>query len=139
MRRTAAPAISNPAIQRASVINPVASSCGHSVFQSTSARSVIQCHPVCATSAERMIIPTRPDITYRRSSASTGSIAASTAIWPSSIPMLNESSETTRWRPANWRFCCSPYENPNPWTSPKRPVISQRRRRSAPRMFSSAM
>src|SRR5207237_318597 len=74
-KRTAPPTSNTPATQRARVASPAASSRGHSICHSTWARSIIQCHPVWATSAERTMMPTRPASTYRRSSDRKGSIA----------------------------------------------------------------
>ena len=57
-------------------------------------------------------MPTRPGSTRRRTSASAGSITASAAIWPSSMPTLNANSDTSRCVPANWKFSLRPVREP---------------------------
>ena len=51
---------------------------GHSKVysRSFSQRSIIQCHAVCATSADRMIVPMRSATTKRKSSSSAGIISS---------------------------------------------------------------
>lgn len=101
---------------------------------------VIQCQPVCATSADRIIVPIRSATTRRNSSSSAGISSTSTSNCPSSTPILNESSDASKCDPANCSVSRSANENPKPWTSPKPNAIIHRRCTVAPpTIFSSAM
>ena len=70
----------------------------------------------------------------RRQSAS-----ASTSIWPSSTPTLNDNSDVTRCAPANWRDSRSANQKPKPWTRPKPKATSHRCANVEAIMFSIAM
>ena len=106
---------------------------------STPHRSVIQCQLVCATSVDSRMVPTFSATTWRNIRWRAGTSTASTSNWPSSTPMLNDSSDVSRCEPANCRVSRSANENPNPCTSPNRNVMVHRRCTLAPRMFSMAM
>ena len=56
---------------------------------------------MCATSADKKIVPTRSATTYLNSSASAGTAIASTNSCPSSTPTLNATSDVARCEPAN--------------------------------------
>src|SRR5258705_13252650 len=112
---------------------------GHGNWRSTPYRSTIHCQAVCATSAERTIVPILSATTKRKSTSSAGTISTSTSSWPSSTPTLKESSDVSRYEPANCTVCCRPNEKPKPCTRPNRNVMSHRRRGVTTTMFSSAM
>src|SRR5579864_8827398 len=60
---------------------------------STFPRSIIQCHAVWATSAERMMVPMRSATANRKNASSAGISNTSTRSWPISTPTLNDSSD----------------------------------------------
>src|SRR5271170_1727378 len=91
---------------------------GNGNFASNSPRSIIQCQPVWATRADRIITPMRSSTTYLNNRLSAGTSTTRTESWPISTPRLNPSSEVTRWSPANCSCSRSAKENPKPWINP---------------------
>src|SRR5262245_1296011 len=96
-------ASSTPSARRSAAINPritlarnAASSFGNGNLANCSPRSIIQCQATWATSAERMMIPSRSGNTYPSSRLSAGISTSSAASWPSSTPTLKQSSAVSR-------------------------------------------
>ncbi len=94
--------ISSMAARMAPAANSASSAGKVSSYRdSTAHRSSIQCHAVCATNAERMIVPIRSATACRNSQFSAGTASARTNNCPSSTPRLNDSSDAARCAPAN--------------------------------------
>lgn len=88
-------------VHPASTTADVSFGVGQSAERRSSARSTIQCHPVCASIADRMMTPRRSGKTNVNSTLSTQTAIRRTAICPSSTPTLNDSSDNRRCEPAN--------------------------------------
>ena len=71
------------------------------------------------------MIPIRADIPPRKRRASAGTKTQRTASWPISMPTLKESSDTSRYDPANCSCSYSTSVNPNPWTKASAVVITR--------------
>ena len=108
--------------------------------QAAAPRSSIQCHAVCATNADRMIVPIRSATTCLNTSASAGTASASTNSCPSSTPTLNETSDVARWRPGELHRLAQREREAEAVHEPEAERDQPRVARAwRPTMFSSAM
>jgi CubicO group peptidase (beta-lactamase class C family) len=78
MSQSTPPAATITISQRSNIATAAASITGNGNFKSCSPRSIIQCHAVCATSAEIRIVPTRGSTTNLKSNARAGTAISRT-------------------------------------------------------------